>query len=180
MLVTYKKTEKGNQVLLDKSVPLPGRQRMLFILIDGRSSLEAVMASTKGIGVTLSDIEALIRLNLIESIDHHTLARSKGRPSGSRDFPRSQTEHTSPGKSSYGSSHTTAPKDDLRNDHQMRYEIAYPIAVRLSASLGIWGFKLNLAVEQAMGYDDLVALLPRLEQAIGKEQCHALEDALLH
>jgi hypothetical protein len=179
MLVTYKKTEKGNQVLLDKSVPLPSRQRMLFILIDGKSSLETVLASTKGIGITLSDIETLIRLNLIELIDQSARTRSNGRPIESREFPRSQMDDAQPVKSSFGSSQKSASKLDQSNDHQSRYEAAYPIAVSLSATLGIWGFKLNLAVEQAMGYDDLVALLPRLQQAIGKEKCQPLEDALL-
>lgn len=177
-MVTYKKTEKGNQVLLDKSVPLPGRQRMLFIMIDGKSSLEKVLASTKGIGITLSDIETLIRLNLIELIDQTLPARSDGRPREARELLNSQLDDARPRKGSLGSSQKASPRLDQSNDHQIRYETAYPIAVSLSASLGIWGFKLNLAVEQAMGYDDLVALLPRLQDAIGKEKCQSLEDAL--
>lgn len=61
---------------------------------------------------------------------------------------------------------------------QQRYAEAYPIATKLTASLGLRGFKLNLAVEAAGGYDDLLALLPRLQDALGHEACLPLEQAL--
>lgn len=61
---------------------------------------------------------------------------------------------------------------------QQRYAEAYPIATRLTASLGLRGFKLNLAVEAAGGYDDLLALLPRIQEAVGHEASAPLEQAL--
>lgn len=59
-----------------------------------------------------------------------------------------------------------------------RYAEAWPIATRLTASLGLRGFKLNLAVEAASGYDDLLALLPRIQDALGTKACQELELAL--
>ncbi len=61
---------------------------------------------------------------------------------------------------------------------QQRYADAYPIANRLTASLGLRGFKLNLAVEAAKGLDDLLALLPRIEEALGAPACQPLARAL--
>lgn len=61
---------------------------------------------------------------------------------------------------------------------QQRYAEAYPIATRLTASLGLRGFKLNLAVEAAAGFDDLMVLLPRIREAVGQEACQPLEQAL--
>ena len=61
---------------------------------------------------------------------------------------------------------------------QQRYAAAYPVATRLTASLGLRGFKLNLAVEAASGYDDLVTLLPRIQEAVGHAACTELEEAL--
>ncbi len=61
---------------------------------------------------------------------------------------------------------------------QQRYAAAYPVATRFTASLGLRGFKLNLAVEAASGYDDLVALLPRIQEAVGHAACTELEQAL--
>lgn len=61
---------------------------------------------------------------------------------------------------------------------QQRYAAAYPLATKLTASLGLRGFKLNLAVEAAAGYDELLALLPRLQEAAGYEASLPLERAL--
>lgn len=61
---------------------------------------------------------------------------------------------------------------------QQRYAVAYPLATQLTASLGLRGFKLNLAVEAAAGYDDLLALLPRIQEAVGHAPCLPLERAL--
>lgn len=61
---------------------------------------------------------------------------------------------------------------------QVRYAEAWPIATRLTASLGLRGFKLNLAVEAASGYDDLLALLPKIQDVLGPKACQELEQAL--
>lgn len=65
-----------------------------------------------------------------------------------------------------------------RRTPQQRYADAYPIATRLTASLGLRGFKLNLAVEAAKGLDDLLALLPKIEEALGAQACQPLAQAL--
>lgn len=59
-----------------------------------------------------------------------------------------------------------------------RYAAAYPIATKLTAALGLRGFTLNLAVEAASGYDDLLALLPRIRDAVGAASAAELERAL--
>lgn len=55
---------------------------------------------------------------------------------------------------------------------------AMPMTTQLTASLGLRGFRLNLAVEAASGYDDLLALLPKIQDAVGMKSCVALETAL--
>ena len=61
---------------------------------------------------------------------------------------------------------------------QERYSEAKPIATKLTASLGLRGFMLNLAVESAAGYDDLLTLLPKIQDALGTKACRELERAL--
>lgn len=150
--LVYKKTAKGQQVLNDRSIALPHRQRMAFILFDGRASVQDILATTQGIKVTMSDIEDLFRLGLIEAIG--------------------AAEPASPGEPS--SQAVSA------SEHQSRYQRAYPLAVQLTAGLGIRGFKLNLAVEAAMGYAQLLELLPKIQQARGLSACAELEAALLY
>ena len=61
---------------------------------------------------------------------------------------------------------------------QQRYAVAYPIASRLTAGLGLRGFRLNLAVEAAAGYEDLVALSAKIREAVGADKFAPLALAL--
>jgi len=61
---------------------------------------------------------------------------------------------------------------------QERYAAAKPIATQLTASMGLRGFRLNLAVESAGGYDELLNLLPKIQEAVGPNACRSLEQAL--
>ena len=61
---------------------------------------------------------------------------------------------------------------------QERYAAAYPIATRLTAGLGLRGVRLNLAVEAATCYEDLLALSVKIRDAVGAEKFAPLEAAL--
>lgn len=61
---------------------------------------------------------------------------------------------------------------------QKRYAAAKPIATQLTAALGLGGFRLNLAVEAASGYDELLNLLPKIQEAVGPNACRPLAQAL--
>ena len=59
-----------------------------------------------------------------------------------------------------------------------RYQAAYPVATELTASLGLRGFRLNLAVEAAGSFADLAALAPKIRQAVGDVPFTRLDRAL--
>jgi hypothetical protein len=61
---------------------------------------------------------------------------------------------------------------------QARYKLAYPLATQLTAGMGLRGFRLNLAVEGAGSYSQLVQLFPKIQEATGAQKAKALEDAL--
>ena len=61
---------------------------------------------------------------------------------------------------------------------QERYSDAKPIATKLTAGMGLRGFRLNLAVESAAGFEDLLVLLPKIQEALGSKACRELERAL--
>jgi hypothetical protein len=61
---------------------------------------------------------------------------------------------------------------------QQRYQDAYPIATQLTASLGLRGFRLNLAVEAAGSYEQLAELAPKIKDAVGADKFVPLERAL--
>ena len=52
------------------------------------------------------------------------------------------------------------------------------MATRLTAGLGLRGFRLNLAVEAATTYEELAALAPKIKSVVGPEKAAPLEQAL--
>jgi hypothetical protein len=57
-------------------------------------------------------------------------------------------------------------EDAARRENE-RFAQAHPLAVQLSAALGLNGYRLNVAVEAATSYQELLALAPKLEEALG-------------
>ena len=149
------KTQAGQLVMKNRSVPMSPRQRAAFILIDGNRTLEQVLAATAAAGVTQDDIDQLFTLGLIE-----------------------ETQGKAPGFTNAAAQ--AAQLQAKRNSRTMeqRYADAHPIAMRLTASLGLRGFRLINAVEAATTYMDLLALAPRIREALGEERFAPLDAAL--
>lgn len=143
------KTPLGQQVLKDRSIPLTPRQRAIFILVDGRRDAASLLGATAGAGVTPDDLTHLFEHGLVEEV-----------------LPLASTREP-----------VAAPAEDLRTPQQ-RYAEAYPIATQLTASLGLRGFRLNLAIEAAGSYEELVALAPKIEEAVGTKKFAPLGAAL--
>ena len=144
----YTKTEVGQQAFKERSPLLTAKQRSAFILFDGAKTLDQVLAATTGIGVTQADVDHMVQSGFI--------AADPSSGAGAAAPAAAADEHTA----------------------QQRYSEAYPLATKLTASLGLRGFKLNLAVEAASGYDDLLALLPKIQDAVGPKAAAELEKAL--
>ena len=202
----YHKTARGHKVLQDRSIPLAPRHRMIFILFDGKTSTADILKSTAGLGVERSDVLDLIELGLIEPIPTDfistqpalsTTAQSALSPFNDAEL-NLELSSTSPfnNSSSINSNSNSnsvnyiepqkVPNANQANQFdldaevkKMRYQNAYPLAVQITSNLGLGGFRLNLAIEQAMGYEDLVALLPRIEKAAGQNACAKLHEILL-
>ena len=143
------KTEAGQQVFRDRSVRLTPRQRSAFILFDGRRSTGEILRACDG--VADADIDALVTLGLLDRV---------GSPS-----------ETAPQLPRVDATASVA-------DQQQRYKDAYPVAMRLAGALGLRGFRLNLAIEGATSFEQLLALAPRIRAAVGDEKATELDAAL--
>ena len=76
-------------------------------------------------------------------------------------------------------SHATEGDDSAApRSTQQRYQDAYQVAIRLTGGLGLRGFRLNMAVEGAGSYEDLLALAPRIRAAVGADRAAELDRAL--
>lgn len=149
----YSKTEVGQQAFKARSPLLSARQRSAFILFDGVKSSEQVLAATSGLGITEDDIDHLVQAGfLVAGLDAMAPAASSA------------------------AQPPALPANTLTT--QERYVEAMHLATQLTAGLGLRGFRLNLALEAATGYDGLVALLPKIKEAVGEKACRQLEHML--
>ena len=154
------KTETGLQVMKDRSVALTPRQRSAFILFDGKRALEDVLDATGAMGVTRADVEKLVAHGLLSYPS--VRAGAPAAPSYPDTMPAALTD---------------LPQAPSRSPQQ-RYAQAYPIAIQLTSAMGLRGFRLNLAVEGAGGYEQLADLAPRIREAVGPEKFLPLALAL--
>ena len=145
----YVKTESGKTALQNRSSMLTARQRPAFIMFDGKRSAEDVLQATSGFGFSAADIEQMVELGLIEPV----LAQMPA---------------------PFVASASRSPSQDA----QAHFLKAWPIATRLTANLGLRGFRLNLAVESAGDLAKLRELAPRIKDAVGNEKFRELEIAL--
>jgi hypothetical protein len=157
----YAKTEAGQQAFKERSVLFSARQRSTFILFDGQKTLEQVLAAAAGMGVVAADVEHMVAQGFLALVSGSPIAEPK--PAASVEMIQDAEDAATP------PSNRTA---------QERYSDAKPIATKLTAGMGLRGFRLNLSVESAAGFDDLLALLPKIQEALGSKACRELERAL--
>jgi hypothetical protein len=151
------KTELARQVLHDRSVALSQRQRSALIMCDGKRETAAVVQATSTLGVTMDEVDKLVALGFLK--EHGEQVNVSG---------------TVP--VSAGVLAVAKPASD--RSPQQRYQDAYPLATKITAGLGLRGFRLNLAIEAATSYEALLALAPKIRDAVGPEKFAALDKAL--
>lgn len=152
------KTEIGQQAFKTRSPLFSARQRTAFIMFDGHKSVEQVLAAAASLGLTAEDVEHMV--------GHGILAPSPG------------DEVIAQAQVAQELAVQTAADAFSARSAQERYTDAKPLATKLTASLGLRGFRLNLAVESAGGFDELLALLPKIRDAVGPKACEELERVL--
>ena len=154
------KTPEGQQAFKERHVDLSQRLRSAFLLFDGAKSLDQVLAATSGMGVQKDDLLALVTRGwLVARADSSPVAEA--------------VKTIAPAANETAAA---APIDPA--SMSLRYQQAYPLAVSITGGLGLKGFRLNLAVEAAMGYVQLVALAPRIRDAAGDKAYARLHSAL--
>lgn len=152
------KTEIGQQAFKARSPLFSARQRTAFIMFDGQKSVEQVLAAATGLGLTPDDVDHMVA--------HEFLAPAPGEA------------FLAQAHAAHAAAEQTVADSFKAHSAQDRYKEAKPLATKLTAALGLRGFRLNLAVESAGGYEELLALLPKIKDAAGAQACAELERTL--
>jgi hypothetical protein len=152
------KTETGQLAFKERSPLFSARQRSTFILFDGVKTVQQVLSAAAGLGITQADVDYMLAQGFLSpiAIEHVT---------------------TTPAQLNELSAEPQIEQLSNRTD-QERYADAKPLATALTASLGLRGFLLNLSVESAAGYPELLALFPKIQDAVGSKAARQLERAL--
>jgi hypothetical protein len=180
------KTEDGQRAFKERSPMLSVRQRSAFIQFDGVKSIHQVLAACAGLGVTQADVDQMmVNGFLADNAQPVAVAAPSAAPAAVpvavRSVTLSNTPAAAPAASPPGTpvgSPSPVASSPTALTNQQRYAQAWPIATQLTASLGLRGFRLNLSVESVSGYDDLLALFPKIQAAVGADKAAGLERAL--
>lgn len=153
----------------DRSSGLTTKQRSAFILFDGARTTTEVLNATSGLGMTEDDVSAMVQSGFLVAVAGAAkpAASSASSSSAARAAPASRAGNPDA---------DTEPAGFI--DDQERYKNAYLIATGLTASLGLRGFRLNLAVEAASNLQELRALAPKIRDAVGADKVRKFEQAL--
>lgn len=173
-MTTYGKTEAGQRAFKERSTAMSARQRTAFLMLDGQRSVQQVIEATGAMGITPEDFQHLLASGFVREIAGGEGGAASAAPGAAAPPPADAP--AAPATVAVAAAPVPPPAAPV--DTAELYLKAYPIATRLTGSLGLRGFRLNLAVESARGYEELVALLPRIRDAVGAERCQALEQAL--
>lgn len=177
----YVKTELGQTAFKTRSIALTPGQRAAFILFDGKRDSAEVLNSTAGMGVAQADLDHLVLSGMlvVSAASSAGLTQTaSASASASASAPAPAAAAAAVPQSGAALSHTPDGQPTL--NAQAHYSKAYPIATRLTAGLGLRGFRLNLAVEAAADLDKLKELAPKIREAVGPEKFLELENALYY
>jgi hypothetical protein len=160
------KTPSGQDAFKARSPFFSARQRSVFLICDGVKTAEQVLAATSGLGITSSDLDYLCQLGFLDMSLGADFVATVSAPFTTEVAATSQAV---PGSSVSVLTGRSA---------QERFGLAMPLATQITASLGLRGFRLNLAVSGAATLDDLLQLFPKIQAAAGSAACADLERVL--
>ena len=145
----------------ERSALLSSRQRSLLIMVDGQKEMADLVRTVTGLGGTIDDVNVLLVHGLIEGIGAAVL---------------NPTPLSLPAAAVPVAPAAARIRENL--SEQELYRRAYPVATKLTSSLGLRGFRLNLAVEGAADYPALLEVASRIREAVGEEKFRVLGQAL--
>ena len=164
-----KKTDKGMEALRSRDPALPKRLRTAFILFDGNKNVAQVMQLLPSSpALELEDVYSMLQAGWLELLNP-TLAPQVP----ARTAPSAATMAATAQKAA-----ASAQRPSIRNPAE-RYQQAYAAISGVLGDMGLRGFKLQLAVEKADGYEGLLALLPRLQASFDAQKMRKIERILL-
>ena len=167
--LVLKKTDQGLEALRSRDPALPKRLRTAFILFDGNKNVAQVQQLLPGSpAIERDDLYSMLQAGWLELLN----------PSMAPQVPARTTPSAATLAATAQKATASAQRPSIRNPAE-RYQQAYSLLTAMVGEMGFRGFKLQLAVEKADGYEGLLALLPRLQASFDAQKMRKIEKILL-
>ncbi len=153
------KTSLGQQVIKDRSVSLTPPQRSALILVDGKRSDAEILKMTAAVGVTMTDLETLVALELIHDLSAIAPEQVAAMPSGAAQ----------------GLEPLPVPAS---SSNQIDFHKALNETILLCSNLGFKGFGLNMALADVNSLAKLQKLAPEIRRVAGDKKYEPLHQAI--
>lgn len=167
--LVLKKTDKGLEALRTRDPALPKRLRTAFILFDGNKNVAQVMQLLPSSpALELEDVYGLLQSGWLELLN----------PSLAPQMP-ARTEPSAATLAATAQKIAASAQHPSIHNPSTRYQQAYTLITNSLGEMGLRGFRLQLAIEKADGYEGLVAALPRLRASLDAKKMQQIEKILL-
>ena len=159
--LVFDKTSKGQEEIATRKHGLPSRLRSLLVLVDGKTSVEALIKKVAGLGLSEDSIAELLEQEYIAPHEGGAPALAPV----SKEPPPTTVIHpaTAPAASSAGPA--ALPQG------QTQFEALYHFyTTAIKNTLGLRGFTMQMRVERCASIDDFRALRPSFFEAVQKSK----------
>ena len=195
----YDKTDKGREEIATRKYHIPAKLRSLLVMIDGRRSLEVLMKNFGPLGLSVDQVNDLLKDEYIyladeglpEPLPEAELAKAHGpsararmaarREASARSQSHELAVHAAAGElPSYSGPDTLAASAMSEADRQLALHEFYTQTIK--STLGLRGMMLQLKVEKCANLDDFRELrdvyLDAVLKAKGREMALSLSGRL--
>jgi hypothetical protein len=155
--LVFDKTSKGQEEIATRKHGLPSRLRSLLVLIDGKTSVEALVKKVAGLGLNEESIAELLEHEYI--VPHEGAAPAHPIAASAATVPPVAPASQTP------SSPAVLPEGETQ------FEALYHFyTTTIKSTLGLRGFTMQMKVERCASIDDFRALRPAYVEAVQKSK----------
>jgi hypothetical protein len=170
--IIYDKTEKGHDEIKTRQHHLPSRLRSLLVLVDGKTSVDALLKKIAGLGLNEESIAELLQQGFIAPHATTTTSPEAITPVGAITPVDAIPPNDTP------SAPAESPPSILA-DGESLYQALYNFyTTSIKSSLGLRGYALQLKVERCANIDDFKALRQTFFDAVQKSKGPELANSL--
>jgi hypothetical protein len=169
----FDKTVKGQEEIATRKHGLPSRLRSLLVLVDGKTTVEALTKKVAGLGLNEESIAELVEQEFIALHGEGVAATPAA------------TASAAPAALPAAAQSPAVPATAILPEGETQFQALYHFyTTTIKSTLGLRGFTLQLKVERCGNIDDFKALRQTYVDAVlkskGAEMARSLGDRLDH